>query len=252
MSRLDLASLIIPLVLETWLAVNLFRRKVHKEFPAFVVYTCYSLLAIATRLVFSGNYGRYFFVFWVTSAGFALLAIWVLHEVFHWVFAAFYEVWWFRFLFPAVALLTGHLSIRAAFRRASPQTYPLITLILALGIMVNYIELGLFGLFFVLIKFFRSRYWQYAFGILLGLAITAFGTVIAFRLRSEFGTRFDLLTTYLPSVAYFIGLAFWMDAFVWSPPPPNEDAEWQAVANPQELLQQVRSFIAILKKFWRK
>jgi hypothetical protein len=200
----------------------------------------------------AGQYAKYFFVYWVTQAGFELINLWVLHEVFRWVFAAFYELWWFWLLFPSVALFTGYLSIKAAFQGASPQTYPVITLILAVGITVNYIELGLFGLFFVLIKFFRSRYWQYAFGILLGLAITAFGTVIAFRLRSEFGTRFDLLTTYLPSVAYFIGLAFWMDAFVWSPPPPNEDAEWQAVANPQELLQQVRSFIAILKKFWRK
>ena len=249
MKSIDLALLITSLALETCLAVNLLRRRVYREFPAFVVYTCYSVLAIAARLLVIGQYGRYFFVYWATYAAFALLEIWVLHEVFRWIFAAFYTLWWFWLFFPGIIATAALISIETTLRHPPIQVHPAVAQILSFGLAVNYVQMGLFGLFYVLIKFFGSRFWQYAFGIMLGLAASAIGTVIPYALRSEFGTRFNPLLNYLPTVAYLIGLLFWLDAFVRCPPPTNEDEEWYLTANPQELLRIVRNYTAAVNKF---
>jgi hypothetical protein len=81
---------------------------------------------------------------------------------------------------------------------------------------------------------------------MLGFGVSSFGTLSARLLRSVFGTKFAIVSAYIPPVAYILALLFWLHVF-WREEPP--EAQWSLPITPEELAEQVREYTRILKKF---
>src|SRR5215831_1319933 len=232
-------------ILELWLIAILFRRRLNREFPFFFTYIVSAILIATIRLAVLYYYPWYFAVFWATEALYSVLALLALYEVFHWVFLEFYKYWsWFWLLFPGlVAIVTG-LSIWYALAYPPVQASRLISVVLVFGIAVNFVRVGIFLLFFLVVWVFKLRGWEYAFAIVLGFALYALNALAAYWLRSVFGTRFGIFAKYAPPVAYILAVVFWLTIFIRPEPEP----EWYRQVDRQRLLEEVRQYTRMLAR----
>lgn len=250
MGALDLSLSLVGPVLALLLAATLLRRKLHHEFPFFFTYVCFAILATVARLSVSGDYQMYFKVFWATAALYDILALLALYEVFHEVFLPFYSLWWwFRLLFPGTVGISALMQIRRAILNPPVQAPPLVAAILSFSRVINWVEAVLFGLFFALVLLLGVRWRSYPFGIVEGFGLSAIGALIAYGLRSEFGTKYDMFAKYAPPVAYGIGVLVWLDTFLRQPDPELVHA-WRDQITPEQLLAEARRYIKTLKRFF--
>lgn len=244
----DIALQLIALGLTAWVGALVVRRKLHHKFPFFFAYLAVSVVVPVIRLCVSGNYTIFFYVFWVTEGFYALLALFALHEVFHEVFLSFFALWWwFRLLFPGAIVFIAVISIRKAIHNPALHAPRPMEIIFAFATAVNYLEALLFGLFFALAVLLGVRQRSYPFGIVEGFGISALGGLLAFGLRSEFGTKFNMFAKYAPPVAYLIGALVWLDTFR-RPPDPEVTHEWRERMTPEQLLALAREYKRILKR----
>jgi hypothetical protein len=252
MGALDLSLSLVGPTMALLLAATLIRRKLHGEFPFFFTYVCFAILAAVARLSVSGNYQMYFKVFWATSALYSLLAVLALHEVFREVFLPFYTLWWwFRFLFPGTVGIAALIQIRRAILTPPIQATPLIAAILSFSRVINWVEAALFGLFFALVLLLGVRWRSYPFGIVEGFGLSALGSLIAYGLRSEFGTKYNTFARYAPPVAYIVGVLVWLDTFLRQPDPEMVHA-WRKQITPEQLLAEAREYVGLLKRYLGK
>ena len=250
MGALDISLSLVAAGLAALLAITLLRRKLHYEFPFFFTYVSFAIVAAIARLSVSGDYPMYFKVFWATAALYDVLALLALHEVFHEVFLPFYTIWWwFRLLFPGTVGIAALVQIRHAILNPPIQAPPLVAAILSFGRVMNWVEAALFGLFFALVLLLGVRWRSYPFGIVEGFGLSALGSLIAYGLRSEFGTKYNTLVKYAPPVAYVVGVLVWLDTFLRQPDPEVVDA-WRDKITPEQLLAEARGYIGILKRFF--
>jgi hypothetical protein len=250
MGALDISLSLVGPLLATLLAVILVRRKLHLEFPFFFMYVVFAILAAALRLSVSSDYQMYFKVFWATAALYNVLAVLALHEVFHEVFLPFYTLWWwFRLLFPGAVGIAIFAQVRRAILNPPIQATPLIAAILSFSRVINWVEAALFGLFFALVVLLGVRWRSYPFGIVEGFGLSALGALIAYGLRSEFGTKYGSFAKYAPPVAYVVGVLVWLDTFLRHPDPEVVHA-WRDKITPEQLLAEAREFMTIMKRFF--
>jgi hypothetical protein len=246
MGKLGLATLIIPILLRIWLTGLLVRRKVQTLFPMFLTYILFTLAASITKLCVYSDYRTYYFVYWSTEAVAVLLSILALLEVFRWIFALFWLSWWYRgFLYGSIVFVLG-LTIANAILNPPAHMGPWSALIYSSGIVVNFMQLTIFMVFWLLSRHLRVGFRRYAFGIMLGFGVSSFGTLSAGLLRSVFGTKLTVVSIYLPAVAYILALVFWLHVFWREEPPETRQA---MPITMEELSEQVREYTRILKKF---
>src|SRR5579859_2681267 len=106
MSKLALVAPITGIFLQACLAVLLVRRRIQSLFPVFLAYVVFSLAASLAKLCVYSDYRVFYFVYWGTEAVAVLLATLALLEVFRWIFALFWQSWWYRgFLYGSVLLV---------------------------------------------------------------------------------------------------------------------------------------------------
>lgn len=215
MGSLDLSLSLVGLGPEILLAATLVRRNLHREFPFFFTYVSFAILANSARLSVSGNYQMYFKVFWVTAVLYALFSLLALYEVFRRVFSTCYQLWWwFRLVFPGTVAIAAFVQVWHAIVNPPIQASLLTAIILTFGRTINWVEVTLVGLFFALALLLGVRGYSYPFGIVEGFGLSAMGAVIAYVLRSGFGTKYNPLVKYAPPVAYLLGLLIWLGTFL--------------------------------------
>jgi hypothetical protein len=246
--------LLIPALLQSWLAVLLVRRSIHRRFPVFFTYTIFSILAAVTLLVVQRNPWAYFYAYWIAEALYALLGFFAICEAFYRVFWHFFLMWWwFKFLLPSVGILMLALSVVEGIFFPPVQAPPLLATIFVAEMAVRCLQGGVFFLFIMLV-WFHSLPWQnYAFGIALGFATSGFSIFVTFVLRSKFGTGIVKVIQFVPPVAYIATVGIWLAAFL-RPEPPDPLAGHMSPLKPDEvvrvlerLTQQVKG---IFKRCW--
>jgi hypothetical protein len=248
MSKIDFMVWLAAPVLLSCLAAIFIRRRLYREFPLFFVYLAAQIVVATLRLSVSGNYRLFFEVYWATEAIYALLTLWCLYEVFHWVFLEFYKCWtWFWSLFPGVIAAAAGAALWYSLEYPVHNAGHLISFIVAFNIAVNLIELSLFALFFGLVWLLGLTWWAYSFAIVLGFAISALGALASYWLFSIFGTRFIIFAKYAPPVAYILAIVFWLTVFVR----PEPELKLPAGITPQQLLEEVRQYGGILERLRR-
>jgi len=248
MGKLGLLTLIVAIILRASLAVLLVRRMIQSLFPMFLAYVVFSLAASIAKLCVYSDYRTYYFVYWGTEAFDVLLATLALLEVFRWVFASFWQSWWYRgFLYGSVLLVLG-LAIANAVLNPPANMHPIGALIYSSGIAVNFMQLTIFAVFWLLSRRLQIGFRRYAFGIMIGFGVCSFGTLFAGVLRSGFGTNFTAVASYIPPVAYILALGFWLHVF-WRKEPP--EAEGTMPLTPEELAEQMRRYTELMKQYTR-
>jgi hypothetical protein len=248
MGTFGLITLIVAIILPASLAVLLVRRRIQSLFPMFLAYVVFSLAASIAKLCVYSDYRTYYFVYWGTEAFDVLLATLALLEVFRWVFALFWQSWWYRsFLYGSILLVLG-LSIANAVLNPPANMYPIDALIYSSGIVLNFMQLAIFAVFWLLSKRLLIGFRRYAFGIMIGFGLSSFGTLFARLLRSVFGTNFTVVSTYIPPVAYICALGFWLHVFWREEPPETEGA---TPLTPEELAEQMRRYAELMRQYTR-
>ena len=237
------------LVLYTWLVFVLWRRRVYGRFPVFFSYAIYGALASAARLLVSGHYSIYFYVYWSTELGFLLLGIAALHETFQLVFGGFYLLRRFRWFYYGSLVLFLTVSVVNSIFNRPVNTHPLIASILDLGTAINCIQAAIFGLFYICAKLLNVSFRRYPFAIVLGFGISAIGTLIPYAIRSIFGKSFENFVVYAPSVAYYIRLGIWLSAFLRREPADDEPA---SPLSPEQMTDEVRQYTRVMKGVFGK
>ncbi|HWZ44843.1 MAG TPA: hypothetical protein VNW97_15315 [Candidatus Saccharimonadales bacterium] len=245
MTKTDILLFLATPALEVCLAVILVQRRLYREFPLFFAYITSSIVIGLGRYSASNNYPTYFGVYWATAVIDSLLALLVLYEVFHWVFLEYYSHWkWFWLIFPGVVAMVLLLSLGYAVVHPPVQANRVISLVLVFGFAVNFIEIGLFLLFFGLVRLFSLSWWSYSFSIVMGFAVAATGAAGAYWLRSDFGTKFNTLVTYAPPVSYILAVLLWLSVFRR----PEPEANWTLSIGPEAMLNEVMGYRELIKK----
>ena len=208
-------------VLQTCLFFLLIRRRVHKTFPFFVVYTAFAIVAEICKLALLFRHQNtlpYFYLYWGAEAFYAVLGFLAIHEVFRRVFENFNGLPWFKFLLPVVGCLMLGISLTIPIVHPAVDTEPLLEGIFSLQIAVRCLQLGIFALIFFLARVFELDYRQYAFGIAVGFGIAAAGILSATLVRTGLGLKYLMFFQYFSSVAYCIAVTVWLASFVRAEP----------------------------------
>src|SRR5690349_3225292 len=212
MEKLDTTLSALSAALVFALAVIFLRRKAYDKYPFFFAYILSSLLNTIARLSVSGDYPTYFKVFWATEALYALFALFALYEAFHDVFRHDYRDWpWFWMVFPGAVLILSVIFIGHALLHPATQAPHIIVLILAFATVVNCVKGCLFLMFLVLAWLLLGESWPtYPYGVVLGFAVSAGGSLLSYWLRSIFGTKFNSVGKYGPPVSYIVAVLIWI------------------------------------------
>lgn len=242
MQTSDLVELAISLAFETWLLVLLFRRGVRRHFPIFLVYVICALVSTCVRLLAFRHYRSYFYTYWCTEAVLLPLSLAALHEVFHWMFAGFYRVWWFRLLYYGTIAAVLAVAVRNALVSPPIQAHPVIGMILNISIAVNFVRMGIVSLFIVLQKLLITELRRYAYGIVIGFGFSSAGSLLGYLARSEFGTKVETFTRYASAVGYILGVIIWVASFMR----PEPEDKWQPPMSPERMLEEVQSYMGAL------
>jgi len=247
MNKLDSLLNEAVVALMGWLSVLLVRRKFAQKFPFFFSYIILAMLIELARLFFFGDYQLYFKVFWATEALYALFALVALYEAFHDVFRLDYRDWpWFWMVFPGAVIILSVIFIGNALLHPATQAPHIIVLILSFATVVNCVKGCLFLMFLVLAWLLLGESWPtYPYGVVLGFAVSAGGSLLSYWLRSIFGTKFNSVAKYGPPVSYIVAVLIWI-ACCFLPPEPAD--RWNNFNDPEKALATVRQYMKALKR----
>jgi hypothetical protein len=162
-------------ILQSAVAVILWRRKLHKQFPAFFLFLLAQVVnfAIIFPVRLTGNFKMYFVFFWFCEAINALLGFKVIHEIFLDVFRPYHTLKDLgTLLFKWAGVVMMLVSVVVAFSNSFDH-YPLVHAVTTLQRSVLIVQLGLI-LFLLLFSRFLGVSWkQVSFGISLGFGLFA-------------------------------------------------------------------------------
>jgi hypothetical protein len=251
MNKFELSVALISIVLEAVLLGVLIRNRLYRSFIWFCSYLASDLLLDITLIAVRKTYDTYFLLYWISVAVLTLLIFFVIQEAFRAVFQRFYALHWFRFVYPAASfILIAIGSMRSLPSTGSPKDL-LIGEIFSLEIAAGILQVGIFFLFLVLVQFFRVPWKQYTFGIALGFGMSATGSLVAFMVRSEFGTKFDPIFRFVVPMTYTIGVAIWLLTFLW--PMPKAQLEVTAPAlTPEAVVTELKQYTQTVKEILKR
>lgn len=232
--------------MQACLGLILLRRSLFQRFPVFVVYTFFAVISALLGLAVRNNSSLYSVFFWTTETIYSVLVFFSLQEIFRLAFRNFYNMRWFRLIFPGIGVLMIVIALlRAVFYPLEGATWRA-TLVISLEIAVGFLQMGIFCVFVLLVRFFRTYGQQYAFGIALGFGIEAAGSLVVFLLRSEFGTKFNPIVRITPPIAYIIAVAVWLVTFL-KKEPLQPSKNWDSTLTPEEMVYELKRHTKAVK-----
>jgi hypothetical protein len=169
-------------ILQSVVAVILWRRKLHKQFPVFFLFLLaqVAIFAVIFPLWFvgnynwlTGNYRLYFGLFWLGEAVNAVLGFKVIHEIFLNVFRPYHtlkDLGTLLFKWAGVVMLL--VSVVVAFSNSFDQS-PLVHAVTTLQRSVRIVQFGLILFLLLFSRFLGVSRKQVSFGISLGFGLFA-------------------------------------------------------------------------------
>ena len=246
MKNFELVLALVGTGLQAVLCLLLLIRRIYREFPIFFGYTTLSVVATVALWAASKNAKVYFDIFWTNEVLGVILAFLALQEVLRSVFRNFLGMFWFRALFPIIGIVMIGIAVGRTLLLPRAAHSILTVTLFTLEIGVGMLQFAIFSVFVILIRFFHMHWRQRAFGVVLGFGIASAGTLVAYLLRSEFGTKFDPVVRIAPAIAYIIGVAIWLATFLKAEPERPETA-WATKLTPEQMIAEVRRHTKTVK-----
>ncbi|MGE5322828.1 MAG: hypothetical protein ACM3SW_08200 [Actinomycetota bacterium] len=247
----ELALALMGTALQLGVLVVFLYRRYYERFPAFLGCIAVSVLGTVFTLAVRNKPLAYLWGFWAIEALYVCLAFLALLEVVKSVFRNFYHLSWFRFLFPTIGILMVCTAVIRSLAKPPAQVSRAFAIIIFLELAVRFLQIGIFFLFFALVRFFHMHWRRHEFGIVLGFAISAAGNLAAFLLRSEFGTKMNYFVRMTPPIAYTLAVVVWLLTFL-IPPPDNRLLSQSPGLTPEEMLAEVRQYRSSVKKILKR
>jgi hypothetical protein len=192
-------------------AVILWRRKLHKQFPVFFIFLLAQVanFAIIAPLWLTGKYSVYFGIFWLGEAVNAILGFRVIHEIFVDVFRPYHtlkDLGTLLFKWAGVVMLL--VSVVVAFSNSYDQS-PMVHAVTTLQRSVRIVQFGLILFLLLFSRFLGVSRKQISFGISLGFGLLAGVELLLMALNSGGfvkQTNLNLINmlTYLVAVCVWI------------------------------------------------
>lgn len=209
MQTLNVLSLVVAIVLQSWIVYQLFRRKLQKRFRWFLIYSAYAWFEAVSRLVVVGNEHGYFWVYWLTSLGGLVLTALALWESFRAILWLETKQAWFPWVFwPCLGVAVAYEVGRAWFYPPYGMTWVVAT-VMDIEIGQDYLIIALSVLYFGLVRFFKVIGHQRESTVIWGFGISAIFSALAVVIRSVFVTKFIFLSTWLPALGYIVAELAW-------------------------------------------
>ncbi len=193
------------------LAIILIYRRWNRVFPYFLIYViaaeAIGLIRLAASRIFPDVYSK---IYWISDTVLAAAAFLAAYElIFRRLFPAFYQVRFYRSLFPAAAILITVLMILGALFGGHFS-------ILATAIHTYEFLRGAALFFFVLLMVVMGRHWgKQEFGIAFGFALDVSATLMLLSTWTHAYKRASLADWSV--VAYDIACIVWLYCF-WADP----------------------------------
>ena len=202
-------------ILQSVVAVILWRRKLHKQFPVFFLYLLAQVadFAITFPLWLTRAGMAYFWLFWLGEAVTAVLGFKVIHEIFLDVFRPYHtlkDLGTLLFKWAGVVMLL--VSVVVAFSSSSDQN-PMMNATTTLQLSVRIVQVGLILFLLLFSSFLGVSRKQISFGISLGLGLSGGVELMLLALNSGGFVRhenFDLINmlTYDFAILVWLGYSF--------------------------------------------
>ena len=162
-------------ILQSVVAVILWHRKMHKQFPVFFLFLLVQVanFAVIFPLWLVGDFKMYFVFFWLGEAANAVLGFKVIHEIFLDVFRPYHtlkDLGTLLFKWAGVVMLL--VSVVVAFSNSFDQS-PLVHAVTTLQRSVRIVQLGLILFLLLFSRFLGVSRKQVSFGISLGFGLFA-------------------------------------------------------------------------------
>src|ERR1022692_340312 len=205
-------------ILQSVVAVVLWRRELHKKFPVFFLFLLAQVAIFAVIFPLwlagnndwlTGNYTLYFGLYWLGEAVNAVLGFKVIYEVFLDVFRPYHtlkDLGTLLFRWAGIVMLL--VSVVVAFSNSSDQS-PLVHAITTLQRSVLIVQLGLI-LFLILFARFLGVSWkQVSFGIALGFGLFA-GVELMLMVLKSGGLVGQGIFNLIDMVTYDFAILVWL------------------------------------------
>jgi hypothetical protein len=173
-------------ILQSAVAVVLWIRKLHKQFPVFFWFLLAQIANFACVFPCSlmGNAKMYFVFFWLGEAVDAFLGFKVIHEIFLDVFRPYHtlkDLGTLLFKWAGIVMLL--VSLVVAFSNASPES-PVFQALTTLQRSVRVVQVGLILFLILFSRFLGVSRKQFSFGLSLGFGFVAGVELTLLALRS--------------------------------------------------------------------
>ena len=198
-------------ILQSVVAVILWRRKLHKQFPVFFLFLLAQVVnfAVIYPLWLTGNYKLYFWPFWLGEAVNAVLGFKVIHEIFLDVFRPYHtlkDLGTLLFKWAGVVMLL--VSVVVAFSNSFDRNL-LWHILTTLQRSIRIVQLGLILFLLLFSRFLGVSRKQVSFGISLGFGFLAGVELLLMALNSGGFVTFENLNL-INMVTYILAIFVWL------------------------------------------
>jgi hypothetical protein len=209
---MSLLAQYIPLVLLAVLLGLMVRNRAFRTWPWFFVYVAFAVTAGVARFVTRGHLRPYFFTYWITDAGYAILGALAMYEILRKVLRGLAGIWWTHLIFPALVAIGVGLSLWRA-QLVPPQVQGLLACIVVGEIAVRFVEILVFVGLVGFIALFGFRWRQYPLGIAAGFGLYSTVALLITTKLSDIGIRFTFSWGVISLVAYSLTVLIWIGFF---------------------------------------
>ena len=204
---------LIPMGLLAVLLGLMLRGRTYRAWPWFFAYVVFGLAADATRFTVYSHPRPYYFTYWITDAGYAILGALAMYEILRKVLRGLVGIWWTHLIFLAVVAIGVGLSVWRAHAIPPHVRGGLLTCIVVGEIAVRFVQILVFVGLVGFIALFGFRWRQYPLGIAAGFGLYSTVALLITTKLSDIGTRFTFLWGVISLVAYSVTVLIWIGFF---------------------------------------
>ncbi len=200
----------IPLLLLSILLCLLWVRRSFRLFPWFTAYVCFAVCADLARYFTSNHRSAYKVTYWWTEAGYVLLGIATMYEVFRQVFGNLGRFRWPRYIFPVLLVVSALLALGRSEAIPSPLHDRLLISIVMSEIGVRFLQVLIFISMVVLVPLIGLQWRQHAFGITMGFGVYSTVALLTTVQFSISGQTFHLTWGWALIISYSCAVLIWL------------------------------------------
>jgi hypothetical protein len=178
--------------------------------PWFFSYVAFAVSAGVARFVVHSRPGAYYATYWITEAGFCLLGILAMYEVFRVIIRYVAPRWWTHLIFPGVVVAGTCLSLARA-HAVPPRVSGFLYYIVIAEIAVRFVEV--FAVVLTVVPLFGFRRHRYALGVAAGFGFYSAVELLNTIKFADLGTAFKFWWGVTSVGAYSLAVLIWIGFF---------------------------------------